>query len=103
MGKVVNIKNGDSYEIYIGRAGNGHDGYFGNPFNTGTRKEKLEKFEEYLIQRTENDKKFREKVKQLDGKILGCFCKPKPCHGDILLKHAKRLKTEDEVFTMIGD
>ena len=23
---------------------------------------------------------------ELRGKILGCWCKPKPCHGDILVK-----------------
>ena len=21
---------------------------------------------------------------ELDGKILGCWCKPKPCHGDVI-------------------
>lgn len=31
---VVNIKT-DSYDVYIGRAGHGHSGYFGNPFNIG--------------------------------------------------------------------
>ena len=23
---------------------------------------------------------------ELDGKILGCWCKPGPCHGDVLIK-----------------
>lgn len=103
MGKVVNIKNGDSYDVYIGRAGKDQDGYFGNPFNTGSRQQKLTKFEEYLIRRIEDDLEYRERVKNLDGKVLGCFCKPEPCHGDILLKYAKRLKIEDEVFKMIGE
>jgi hypothetical protein len=29
---VVNIWTGAAYDQYIGRAGHGHDGYFGNPF-----------------------------------------------------------------------
>lgn len=95
MGKVVNINKNEDFDVYIGRAGMGMGGYFGNPFTSGTRSEKLKKFEEYLIQRIENDKKFRENVKKLHGKTLGCFCKPKPCHGDILLKYAKRIVIED--------
>ena len=36
---------------------------------------------------------------RLDGKKLGCFCKPGPCHGDVLVelvaaeKEARRLGT----------
>ena len=29
--RVVNIKE-EKYDVYIGRAGRGQDGYFGNPF-----------------------------------------------------------------------
>ena len=25
-------------------------------------------------------------IKELEGCILGCFCKPEPCHGDIIIK-----------------
>ena len=25
-------------------------------------------------------------IEELRGKVLGCWCKPSPCHGDILLK-----------------
>lgn len=103
MGRVINIKDGEKYDVYIGRKGRGHDGYFGNPFNTGTRTEKLNNFESYLKDRLEVDDDFRESVKQLHDKTLGCFCKPKPCHGDILLKHAKRLHIEDEIFNTEGD
>ncbi|GHV10010.1 hypothetical protein FACS1894162_2160 [Bacteroidia bacterium] len=34
MTKVVNIKN-SRCDVYIGRAGRGQDGYFGNPFRLG--------------------------------------------------------------------
>ena len=32
--RVVNIREED-YDVYIGRAGRGMDGYFGNPFRLG--------------------------------------------------------------------
>lgn len=97
-GKVVNINHGDDYDVYIGRAGNGKDGYFGNPFRDGTRSEKIIKYKEYAIDRIETDEEFRERVKHLHGKTLGCFCKPKECHGDILLRLANKLHFEDTFF-----
>jgi len=33
----------------------------------------------------------------LEGKTLGCWCKPAPCHGDVLMEFYVRLK---EIFTM---
>lgn len=28
----------------------------------------------------------QEDIDELRGKILGCFCKPAPCHGDVLVE-----------------
>ena len=25
-------------------------------------------------------------IDELDGKVLGCWCKPKSCHGDVLIR-----------------
>jgi ribonuclease HI len=44
--------------------------------------ESLQKYEEYI----KNNKNLYSCLDELDGKILGCWCKPKPCHGDILIK-----------------
>lgn len=96
--KVINLKTGEAYDVYIGRAGRGYDGYFGNPVNEGTRKQKLDGFKEYALRRVEEDEEFRQKVKELSGKTLGCFCKPKPCHGDILAELCVILNQEDEFF-----
>lgn len=96
---VININSGDSYDVYIGRAGKGKDGYFGNPITEGTRTEKLEGYNEYIRNRIQTDEEFREKVKALDGKTLGCFCKPKRCHGDILAEMCVKLNIEDDVFS----
>jgi len=47
----------------------------------GTREEVIEKYKRYLL-RTPGllDKARRE----LKGLVLGCCCKPLPCHGDVL-------------------
>ena len=44
--------------------------------------ESLQKYEEYI----KKNKNLYDCLDELDGKILGCWCKPKPCHGDILIK-----------------
>lgn len=84
--RVVNI-NKESYDIYIGRAGRGQDGYFGNPVrleNGAPKGSTLENYKSYFMNRLENDPQFKQKVHALKGKVLGCFCKPGPCHGDII-------------------
>lgn len=84
--KVVNIRN-EKYDVYIGRSGRGQDGYFGNPFMLSPgqpRGASLEKYKEYFYERLKNDAEFRRRINGLKGKTLGCFCKPYPCHGDII-------------------
>ena len=31
-------------------------------------------------------------ILELDGKVLGCWCCPEECHGDILVKILQELK-----------
>jgi hypothetical protein len=84
--KVVNIKN-ERYDVYIGRAGRGQDGYFGNPFRLSPNEpggSTLERYRQYFYNRMDTDPEFREKIHALKGRTLGCFCKPGPCHGDII-------------------
>jgi len=89
---VVNLKY-EEYDVYIGRAGKGQDGYFGNPFkidkNT-TRELAISKFEIYFYERLSKDDNFKNKILALKGKRLGCFCSPKPCHGDIIVDFLER-------------
>lgn len=96
--KVVNIKNGDEFDVYIGRKGHGQTGYFGNPFNEGSRSKRIQQFKEYAIDRINTDPEYKEKIKELYGKRLGCFCHPLPCHGDVLANLAEQLKLEESVF-----
>ena len=91
--KVVNMKY-EEYDVYIGRAGRGQDGYFGNPFvlQVGEpRGSSLEKYRVYFHERLNSDPEFRKRVNELKGKTLGCFCKPYPCHGDIIAEYLNLL------------
>lgn len=77
--KVVNIHK-DSYDVYIGRGSK-----WGNPFvigKDGTREEVVNKYEKWILTQSQllND------LPELYGKTLGCFCHPKACHGDILVR-----------------
>ncbi|AYV78745.1 MAG: protein of unknown function DUF4326 [Edafosvirus sp.] len=55
-----------------------------NPFNVKKygREECLKLYEKYL----RNNKELMNDIKELDGCILGCWCAPLSCHGDILMK-----------------
>jgi hypothetical protein len=93
----VNIKNTSNYDQYIGRAGKGQDGYFGNPFRLTagrTRGATLEQYREYFYNRLNTDPEFKKKIHELQGKTLGCFCKPYSCHGDIIAEYLNNLPNE---------
>ena len=79
MTKVVNIYK-ETYDEYIGRAGKGLSGYFGNLHKVGycnlcneyhTREEAIQKYKEYFYNRIENDLEFKYRVMALKDKILG--------------------------------
>jgi hypothetical protein len=80
-GKVVHCKR-DPYDIYIGRPGP-----WGNPFplkSEAGRQDCLAQYEAWI--RTQPA--LIAKVRELRGKALGCWCAPRPCHGDVLLRLA---------------
>lgn len=80
--QVVNMHR-ESFDILIQRPS-----CWGNPFHIGihgSRKDVVFLYE--LLIRTRPD--FLAKIKrELRGKRLGCGCKPKACHGDILARIA---------------
>jgi|AntRauTorckE6833_2_1112554.scaffolds.fasta_scaffold47513_2 hypothetical protein len=90
--KVVN-RSKDIYDVYIGRPS-----IFQNPYvigRDGTREDVIEKFKSYFIDKIKTDKDFKFKVDRLKGKVLGCHCKPKDCHGDIIKAYIEgKLKIE---------
>lgn len=94
--RVVNLRR-EPFDVYIGRAGHGQDGYFGNPSPVDFKRAKtdpayaaemLGRYRAHFLERVERDPAFRARVLELRGKVLGCFCKDArgegPCHGDII-------------------
>ncbi len=91
MSKVINIKSGERYDVYIGRPSK-----WGNPFThlkhlggpliiVDSREESIIKYKEWILEQPEL---IAAAEVELRGKILGCHCKPLDCHGDILLEIA---------------
>jgi hypothetical protein len=77
--RVVNLRK-EQYEVYIGRGGK-----WGNPFvigKDGDREIVIKKYKEYLL----GNKELLDSLKELEGKVLGCYCKPSACHGDVLVE-----------------
>lgn len=88
---VVNINNSE-HEVYIGRPSK-----YGNPFKIGkdgTRLEVITKFKAWLL----SNEKLMNDIMELDGKVLGCHCKPKRCHGDVLVDVIEAKKREQKFF-----
>ena len=85
---LVNL-NKDPYDVYIGRGSK-----WGCPYTiikdrptlakeiVNSKEEALSKYKEYVLSNPD----LMDSLDELDGKVLGCFCKPEKCHGDILLE-----------------
>jgi len=93
--KVANIKH-SRYDVYCGRAGRGQDGYFGNPFHVdidGTREECIEKYRQYFHRRMLIDTEFARRIHELKDKTLGCFCRPKVCHAEVIAEYLDEVES----------
>ena len=94
--KLVNMKN-EPYDIYIGRGSK-----WGCPYTiikdrptlakeiVDSKDEALSKYKEYVLASPE----LMDSLHELEGKTLGCFCKPEKCHGDILLELITKKKLQ---------
>lgn len=94
MEKVVHCKK-EKFDVYIGRPSK-----WGNPFThiadrktkaefiVSSREEAISKYREWILTQPNllND------LHELKDKTLGCWCKPKSCHGDVLLELIKERK-----------
>lgn len=86
---VVNCRS-SGYDVYIGRPS-----IWGNPFShlpkktlaafrVETRDEAIARYEEWLMAQPH----LLDALKTLRGKVLGCWCAPLACHGDVLARLA---------------
>jgi len=67
MTRVVDMRI-SGYNVYIGRAGKGQDGYFGNPFRlraSESRGATIERYREYFYNRLKTDPEFKRRIHEL--------------------------------------
>jgi len=91
--KIVNL-NKNEYTVYIGRGS-----IWGNPFiigKDGTRKEVIEKCKQHVM----NSPELMKRLHELEGETLGCFCKPKLCHGDVLIELIEENRSKTDASTL---
>lgn len=79
--RVVNRRR-EREEAYIGRGS-----MFGNPFvigRDGSREDVIVKYIRWFEQRL-SDPGFEQAVERLRGRVLGCYCRPLACHGQVIV------------------
>ena len=82
--KVVNVRK-EKCDVYIGRGSK-----WGNRFligRDGDREEVIRKYRDWILK---NDS-FLSCLGELQDKVLGCYCKPLACHGDVLVELVKEM------------
>lgn len=101
----------DDTDVYAGRGPGGRDmlstaigarGWLGNPHTVGDhgRAGAIDRFRRAFENRIENDERFRAAVRDLHGKILGCWCQrladdEPACHAEVVAEWADRLARGD--------
>ena len=90
--RVVNIKRKEPYDVYIGRPSP-----FENPFKInrdGDRDKVITLYRNYFYKRLVVDPDFKDRILALKGKVLGCYCAPFKCHGDIIVEYLDKEKVD---------
>lgn len=83
--RVVHCRK-SKYDIYIGRPSK-----WGNPFRLEDGQDRaaaVQRYREWLMGQPE----LLAALPELRGKVLGCWCKPQACHGDVLAELASKIK-----------
>ena len=107
---VVHVNEG-VHEIYIGRANSRRgleESRWANPNRISrelTREEAVNLYERWLRIQISTGRVDKTDLETLQGKRLGCWCKPELCHGDVLAWYADHADivtmTDDELFSSI--
>lgn len=108
MGSVINIRKANLNKmgyrdlehwlenpnhIYIGRnmsfyVKGANESKWANPFSVKEfgREDCLKFYQEHI-----KESSLIDDLHELKRKVLGCWCHPEPCHGDVLIKMIKKL------------
>lgn len=71
---------------------------WGNPYKDKSRDENISAFKSEFIEKIRTGVITRAHLETLRGMRLGCTCKPKDCHGDIIAHIVNKLFKD--VFTL---
>ncbi len=94
MCEVVNLLQTSDWDVYIGRPRAGREyARWGNPFVVGSmhegrvvdRERAISLYRDWLLN-SPAGLRLQEDIDELRGKVLACYCKPQPCHGDVLVE-----------------
>ncbi len=86
----------ERHHVYIGRPSK-----WGNPFvvgKHGARGECIALYESWL---RENDA-LMASLDELRGLVFGCWCAPRPCHGDVLVRLANASELERQSWLALA-
>lgn len=86
------------YDVYVGRGRDpetGEPGEWGNPFShrrsrvpgvivVSSVEEAIERYRRHLWAEIRSGRLPFDRLAELAGKTLGCWCAPGPCHGEVL-------------------
>lgn len=78
--RLANIRRKEKFDVRICRGTK-----WGNQFvigKDGTREQVVEKYRKWILTQPQ----LLNSLHELNGKILGCYCAPEKCHGDILIE-----------------
>jgi hypothetical protein len=94
MIEIINYKTCKDFDVFGGRGTQdprslpvGAFGWLGNPFKIGKdgdRTRCIQQYKTYFWKRINADQAFLQAVQALDGNKVACFCKPLPCHLDVI-------------------
>lgn len=109
MVTVVNLRT-HAHTVYIGRAGHGQAGTFGNPFivgRHGQRGECCALFATWFHSDAPAAVAMRAAALRIpEDAVLGCFCKPAACHGDTIAEYVNhvraRMESSQDARTDVG-
>jgi hypothetical protein len=87
--RAVHCKR-ERHHVYIGRPSK-----WGNPFVVGTHGARGECVAQYERWLRSKDELFAA-LEELRGLVLGCWCAPRACHGDVLVRLANSSTVERE-------
>jgi hypothetical protein len=85
--RVVHCKS-ERHHVYIGRPSK-----WGNPFAIGEHGDRAQVIALYERWLRENDE-LMASLDELRGLVLGCWCAPRRCHGDVLVRLANASREE---------